>query len=271
VAPVIAPALPGEGRWSRTGRIVRGAPPVLVTTYRPDPAYPRTVAYVAWIDATRTRLALYPGRYEPPSSLPRGPMEVPPAARRRLVATFNSGFTYRDGRGGFFANGHAYTPLSRNLATLVGYRDGSIDVVSWQAGPVPRSDIVFARQNLPLLVSDARPSRALRSGRDWGATLGNATRVWRSGIGVDARGNLIYVAADYQTADSLAALLIHAGAVRAMQLDINSEWPSFNTYARPYAGDPTRFVPNAQQSATRYLVPDDRDFFAVFARASVRG
>ena len=29
---------------------------------------------------------------------------------------------------------------------------------------------------------------------------------------------------------------------------------------------PSKVVPNVQQSATRYLVPDDRDFFAVYRR-----
>jgi len=266
VAPVITPALSLEGAWEATGPTVRGRPPVLVTTFRPQVDYPRIVAYLAWIDSTRTRLELFPGRYEPPSHLPRGSMDVPQAMRRNLVATFNSGFTYGDGHGGFFANGRSYTPLTRGYATLVGYRDGSVNIVSWRRGPTPSRDIAFARQNLPLLVAGGHPSAALRSGGGWGATLGNAVRVWRSGVGIDRRGNLIYAAADYQTADTLAALLIHAGAVRAMELDINSEWPSFNTYLNWGAGSPTRFVPNTQQSANRYLVPDDRDFFAVFRR-----
>ena len=80
IAPVIRPSLPGEGVWRSTQRVVAGAPPVLVTTFRTDPVYPRIVAYVAWFDHTRTQLALYPGRYEPPNASPRGPMEVPPDA-----------------------------------------------------------------------------------------------------------------------------------------------------------------------------------------------
>ena len=65
VRPVLRPPLAGEGAWRSTGHRVAAAPPVLVTTYRPDPSYPRMVAYVAWIDHSRTSLALYPGRYEP--------------------------------------------------------------------------------------------------------------------------------------------------------------------------------------------------------------
>ena len=33
----------------------------------------------------------------------------------------------------------------------------------------------------------------------WGYTLGGLTRVWRTGVGIDSRGNLIYVVADGQT------------------------------------------------------------------------
>ena len=53
------------------------------------------------------------------------------------------------------------------------------------------------------------------------------------GVGVDARGDLLYAAADNQTAESLALILQRAGAVRAMELDINSEWVTFNFYGGP--------------------------------------
>jgi hypothetical protein len=64
----------------------------------------------------------------------------------------------------------------------------------------------------------------------------------------------------------LARILKRAGAVRAMQFDINPEWPSLITYKHQHGLDPTKVVPNVQQPATRYLVPDDRDFFAVYRR-----
>src|SRR6202035_2943023 len=92
-----------------------------------------------------------------------------------------------------------------------------------------------ARQTLPLIVEGGRPNPNLSDGPQWGATLGNAIRVWRSGLGVDAQGNLIYAAANYQTVASLAKILIHAGAVRAMELDINSYWVSFISYRFPGA------------------------------------
>jgi Phosphodiester glycosidase len=266
IRPLLVPALPGEGVWRAVGPAVDGSPPLLVTTFRPSASYPRVVAYVAWIDHTQSQLALYPGRYEPPSSLPRGPMQVPYGERWRLLATFNSGFTYQDGHGGFAVDGRTYTPLEQGNGTLVEYANGRMNVVSWRGGSMLGPNVVFARQNLPLIVDHGRPTPNLSNGPEWGATLGNAILVWRTGVGIDRHGNLIYAAADYQTVGTLAQILVHAGAVRAIELDINSEWPSFITYGHRGGLVPSKLVPNGQQPATRYLAPDDRDFFALYRR-----
>ena len=264
LAPILRPRLSGEGVWRSTGRVVNGASPVLVTSFRSEAAYPRIVAYVAWFDHTRTQLALYPGRYEPPRATPRGPMEVPHSQRWRLLSTFNSGFLNRDSRGGFFINGNTAAPFRQGQGTVVAYKSGRVDVVSWTAGPTPPSNVVLAQQNLPLIVAHGKPNPLLSDGSLWGSTLGNAVRVWRSGIGIDRHGNLIYAAANDQTAASLADILIHAGVIRAIELDINAEWPSLITYGRGGVGYATKVVPNNQQTISRYLVPDDRDFFAIY-------
>jgi hypothetical protein len=264
VQPVISPALPNEGIWQPTGPDVAGGPPVLVTDFRPEPSYPRMVAYVAWFDHTRTQLAYYPGRYEPPRAAVRGPAQVPVGQRGRLVATFNAGFIFTDGRNGSSNNGLTNEPLKDGLATLVGYRDGRVDIVIWHGGPDPGPQYAFTRQSLPPIVWDNQLNPALKNRGMWGATLGNAVRVWRTGAGIDSAGNLIYAAANGQTVESLARLLQRAGAIKAMQLDINPEWPSLITYRHQPGLVPDKIVPNWQQSATRYLVPDDRDFFAVY-------
>jgi hypothetical protein len=266
IKPVFAHPLPGEGIWRRTGPLVDGAPPVLVTTFRTEVAYPRIVAYVGWFDHTRTALAWYPGRYEPPNAPVRGPMMVPDSQRWRLLATFNGGFTYSDGWNGSSINGRIYEPLKVGLATLIGYRDGRVDIRTWTGGPAPGPQIAFARQSLPLIIDNGRLNPALNDSSQWGFSLGNAVRVWRTGVGIDRRGYLIYAAADDQTVITLARILQRAGAVRAMQFDINPEWPSLITYTHRGGLGPTKIVPNVQQAATRYLVPDDRDFFAVYIR-----
>lgn len=266
ITPVFAHRLPGEGVWKPTGAPIGGKPPVLVTTFRTERDYPRIVAYVAWFDHTRTAIGYYPGRYEPPSATLRGPMDVPHGQRWRLLATFNSGFIYRDGLNGDALNGHTNEPLKQGLATLVAYKNGRVDVVGWDGGPTPGPAIAWARQSLPLIIDHGRLSPKLSDSTAWGYTLGNAVRVWRTGVGVDRRGNIIYAAADYQTVTTLARILQRAGAVRAMELDINPEWPTLITYRHRRGLLPTRVVPNYQQPPTRYLVPDDRDFFAVYRR-----
>jgi Phosphodiester glycosidase len=266
VKPVFPHPLPGEGVWVRSGPLVDGGPAVLLTTFRTELDYPRIVAYVAWFDHTRTALALYPGRYEPPSAVVRGPMSVPQDQRWRLLATFNGGFTYIDGGNGSAVNGQTNEPLKDGLATLVGYRDGKVNIVDWKGGPDVRPNVVFARQSLPPIIWNGKLNPALNDSSQWGATLGNAVRVWRTGVGIDRRGNVIYAAADYQTVITLAQILRRAGAVRAMQFDINPEWPTLIAYGHDGGLVPAKIVPNVMQPATRYLVPDDRDFFAVYRR-----
>ena len=267
IKPVFAHPLPGEGVWRGTGvPLVRGRPPVLVATFRTEVDYPRIVAYVAWFDHTRTALAWYPGRYEPPHAPTRGPMMVPYGERWRLLATFNGGFTHIDGNNGSAIDGVTNEPLVDGLATLLAYRDGRVDIRTWRGGANVGPGIAFARQSLPLIVVDGKLSPKLDNSTEWGHTLGNAVRVWRTGVGIDRRGNIIYAAANDQTVFTLARILRRAGAVRAMQFDINPEWPTLITYAHNHGLVTTEVVPNPMQPPTRYLVPDDRDFVAVYRR-----
>ena len=267
ISPLIHPALPGEGVWVPTETWSGADPPVQIAQFRSDPLYPQMVAGVAWINPRRTSIVLYPGQLEPSIPLPhRGPEEVPPALRPRLLATFNSGFKLEDSQGGYAIDGQVDKPLVAGMATFLHYTDGQVNIISWPGWSHLPAGADYARQNLPLIVENGRPNPNLNDGPQWGATLGNAIRVWRSGVGIDAHGNLIYAAANDQTVGSLAEILIRAGAIRAMQLDINSYWVTFNSYARPDAGSPSALLTSMTRPVTRYLSPDDRDFFAVYLR-----
>jgi len=269
IEPVFAHPLPGEGIWKPTGPPVDGGPPVLVTSFRPEAEYPELLAYVAWFDQKRTAVAYYPGRYEPPDSTVRGPMMVPDGQRWRLLATFNGGFTHEDGENGSSVDGHVNEPLRDGKATLVGYGDGRVQIVKWSGGPKPGPDVAWTRQSLAPIVWDGRLNPGLNTNPnspEWGFTLGGVTRVWRTGAGIDRRGNLIFMAAEGQTVISLAKALEHAGAVRAMELDINPDWHTLITYTHAHGLAPRMVEPQPNQPADRYLVPDDRDFFAVYKR-----
>lgn len=266
IKPLIHPALKGEGVWHAASATAGREPPVLLTSFRSDPEYPQFVAGIAWIDSKRTHLAYVPGLAEPPEISHRGPAEVPPALRDHLVATFNGGFPLETSNAGLVYRGETVESMVNGIATLVEYRDGRIDIVSWAHGPNPGPHVWFAKQNLPPIVYEGKLNPNLGDGPEWGATVNNAVRVWRSGLGIDRRGDLIYAAANYQTVGSLAEILKRAGAVRALELDINEDWTSFITYRHPGAVEPSNLLPEMFRPATRYLTPDERDFFAVYAK-----
>jgi hypothetical protein len=271
IKPPIHPPLPGEGIWKPASATGGRRPPVLLTTFRSDPEYPQFVAGVAWINSERTRLAYVPGLDEPPELEDRGPAEVPPGRRGEIAATFNGGFPLETSNAGLVYRGEAIAPMVDGIATLIEYRDGRIDIRPWEHGESVPHEVWFAKQNLPPIIDEGKLNPNLSDGPEWGATVNNAIRVWRSGLGVDRRGNLIYAAANYQTVESLAKILQRAGAVRAMELDINEDWTSFITYRHPGAREPSNLLPEMLRPATRYLTPDERDFFAVYVKKGRAG
>jgi hypothetical protein len=266
VKPLIHPALPGEGVWKPASATAGKRPPVLLTTFRSDPEYPQFVAGVAWIDTGRTHLEYVPGLAEPPELENRGPAEVPPSRRDRIAATFNGGFPLETSNAGLIYRGRVREAMVNGIATVVEYRDGRIDIVRWEHGEEGSGHVWFAKQNLPPIIYAGKLNPNLSDGPEWGATVNNAIRVWRSGLGIDRRGNLIYAAANYQTVESLAKVLQRAGAVRALELDINEDWTSFISYRRPGAKEPSNLLPEMFRPDTRYLEPDERDFFAVYVK-----
>jgi hypothetical protein len=195
---------------------------------------------------------------------------VPQDQRWRLLATFNAGFIYAQGHNGSTDNGGVNEPLSNGNATLVGYRNGDIAIVKWRRGADAGSNVAWARQSLAPIVWNGRLNPGLNTDPNsyqWGYTLGGVGFVWRTGVGIDRHGNLLFVAADKQTVVSLARILQHAGAVRAMEFDINPYWHTLITYTHQHGHlVPTMVEPQPAQPVTRYLARDNRDFFAVYRR-----
>jgi hypothetical protein len=251
--------------WRQLDTWFHAKPSILVNSFAPNQQVPTVIAYAAWLRTSTTDLALYPGYKGPgPSTLNRGPEEVPLDGRGRLLATFNSGFYEADAAGGFYANKTLYDPMVNGLATVVRYTNGTVNITKWTGGATPGPTIVMARQNLQLLVNNFRPTPQSVDNQLWGLTLGGVPSVWRSALGLDTQGNLIYVAAPEQTSTSLARIMVQLHVVRAMQLDINPEWPIFATYANRGAVGASLFVPNPNQIANRFLYPSTKDFFAIF-------
>ncbi len=154
---------------------------------------------------------------------------------------------------------------------MVYYRDGKVAVGVWGRDVRMTAQVLGVRQNLKLIVDHgAIPASVDQNVQSqWGATLGGGYYVWRSGIGVTADGRIVYAYGPALSVRTLAGLLQHAGAIRAMELDINPTWMSYMYYRpTPSAADPTpaNLLPTQQESAMRYYSINSRDFTAVFAR-----
>ena len=254
-------ALPRPGVWTPIGMSVNGTPLLTATLLQGRPAAPLTG--VVRIAAGLTRPVLYAGLVEPGGSWPNQGAVAPPL-RAFLVAAFNSGFhTYASG-GGWYDHGRTAVPLRAGAASLVVTADGSATVGMWGRDVSLTPDVVSVRQNLGLLVDHAANLSATAS---WGATLGHVTYTWRSGLGVDAAGNLLYAGGPGLDAFSLAQVLIQAGAVRAMELDINPAFVGFAFYT-PFGGGigGTDLVPGMAYSPGHWLSGSARDFIAIFVR-----
>ena len=251
--------------WSSRDTWAGHGPVIALLNFHPLGQAPGVVATAGWIRTAATDLGLYLG-YEGPgaTSLPRGPEEVPAAGLSRLLATFNSGFYEQDAGAGFYTNHTLYFPLVKGLATVVRYTNGTVGITSWQGGARPGPTVEMARQNLPLLVNKSLPTPLSAHNSSWGLTLHGVPAVWRSALGIDKNGNLIYAAAPDQTSASMASVMVQLHCVRAMELDINPEWPIFVTYAGPGATGPTLDVANPNQIPSRFLYSSTKDFFAVF-------
>jgi hypothetical protein len=220
--------------------------------------------------ADRTSFALHAGSQDPPGAAASvGPTAGPAIARAeaaRLIAAFNGGFKVATGSGGFQAAGHLVIPLRRSFASLVIDRNGDAHVGVWgQDLPYRGERIWSVRQNLQPLVMSGRPSPLINDLAAWGVTLGGVPQVARSAVGQDARGNLRYAASMHALPPDLATSLLEAGAVRAMELDINPYWVQLASTPRP-GGPLVAGIPNQERPGNQFVVGWTRDFVTVFAR-----
>lgn len=268
LATVVTPSLPNEGKY-KVIVTSHGMPLVQVAYLRPDALHTSYLSAVVWMSGKHTRLVQHPGQSDP-GKLPLWSTKssLVNSSASGLVAAFNGGFKIKDARGGFYQNGHTFGTLTPGAASLVVYKNGKSAIGAWGSDVSMTPDVVSVRQNLQLLISNGQLAKnldvAVRA--NWGTTVGASTDVWRSGIGVTANGDLVYAAGDALSARSLATLLLHAGVVRAMQLDINKSWISYMWYT-PNSGS-TLLTPHKildfQRPANRYFFTTSRDFFAVY-------
>ena len=186
-----------------------------------------------------------------------------------LIAAVNGGFklTYRDV--GFMSGGHVAVALKSGLASIVTYTDGRTDIGAWRAGVPTAGKTVFSvLQNQRLLVDRGVAPSSVSDCiiACWGETIGSRTAVARSGLGVTANGQLVWAAGEQLLPAQLTGALIHAGAIRAIELDINPDWVAGYLYPHHRGGpSPVPVVPGQLGISGKLLEPASRDFLAIVA------
>ena len=282
LAPVDAAPAPGEGMWTPEGRDVGGVPAVYETDLVPPGG--ASAAGIAWMDTKLLSARLYSGSKSPGGGPYFFTAPIQPAQAATLIAAFNGGFLMKDAHGGYYTEGRTVYPLVAGAASLVIDADGSVTVGAWGTDVTMTPNVTAVRQNLVPLVAAGQPTAAAASPdwHAWGNTCAATTcsssvpgieNQWRSGAGVTADGALLYVAGPALDPLQLAQLLARAGAVRAMELDINPSWPVFATYA-PAPGVPaapangTSLHPSSVRGPETFFTPAwARDFVTMSARA----
>jgi hypothetical protein len=223
------PAFPGEGEWNRIYNGTSGA--LLAKTFvRPDPQRSYAMAYLVKMNMNNLILSAVAGIVEPGEKENPGPGKIPTDIQKgnALIAAFNGGFQKKDGHYGMIVGQKVYLPLQKNLATLVIYSNAKPKIINYTGQDLGQNAIAV-RQNGPLLLENSKDVTSSNEWdmETWGLTTTNSMYTWRSGIGVTQDGNLVYAAGPSLVPQTLAIALKAAGAINAMQLDINPVWVRF--------------------------------------------
>ena len=248
-----SPRLPGEGVWDATDMPTdeNGWPVMYRTSYRPSIEYPNAIVHMLLFDMRRIRMKLYIGSGEP--GAPRGASKVEPDMVSRLLAITNGLWKQRhSGGAGAIYQGEVLRPMVQGMATLVTYKDNSVDILEWNDG-IPISIIQDARQLRHLIVKDGHVvTSVVKHGRQvdseiglgfllsenyqeapyygWGGYWNQGPRhtsgsEWfiatRSAFGIRPDGNLVFAAGYHISTKDLARALVLAGCVRALHGDAN--------------------------------------------------
>lgn len=253
---------PGLNHWVVLTQTSRGAAVDGRVVRLPDGAVVTVVRFRAGL----TSFALHAGSQDPGpvAGSPHGD-RVTHRERPHLVAAFNGAFKLSAGTGGYEQDRHVIASLRRGLATFVIDAAGRASVGVWgQTVPLSGDPVNSAVQNLSPLVRDGRLSPYIDDRTSWGATLGGALMVARSGVGEDAHANILYAASMSASPRDLATALASTGSLTAIEFDINPEWVQLDLAARPggplYVG-----IPSQQRPVRQLLEGWTRSFVTVLA------
>lgn len=305
----LTPRLQGEGEWQSQGMPVGpdGQPTIYKTSYRPSTQYANAIVHMLLFDMSRLTVNLYIGSTEPGGSVRTS--TVPIEERPSLVAVTNALWKQKhSGEAGTIYRGQELKRLAPGMATLVVYKDGSVDILEWNEG-IPSSIVQDAKQLRHLIVKDGKVVDSIIKGgrrsdpeiglgyllvedesagyQNWygygGYGYGSSPPQhtdgpdWfiatRSAFGIRPDGNLVFAVGHHISTRDLAKALVLAGCERAIHGDANPHNVLGNIYHYDQEGvirKKAKLSPDQKTyTLDRYVDKSyTSDFFGFFTRSS---
>ncbi len=282
-----SPGMPGEGVWDSSGSPLdpSGKPIIQRTFYRPSVEFPNAIVYMMVIDMSKVYMQYYVGSQEPAANIASS--EVESSMRAKIMAVTNAMWMQRHSRGaGAIFRGKVVYPMVNGMATLIVYKDGSVDIQEW--GPdIPVHLVRDARQLRHLIVKNGMIVQSVfRNGRIEDSEIGlgfllggggknfDGKHFWfvahRSAFGIRKDGNLVFAIGHHIGSKDLAKALVLAGCERGMHADANPHNIVGNIYLRDGGGNlvnKIRLSPEqSKYTLKRYDDGYTKDFFAFFPK-----
>lgn len=284
----LSPKLDGEGVWTSQDLPAGsdGRPLVYKTSYRPSLDFPNAVVYMAMMDMNRLSTRLFIGQTEP------GIYQISYKPERedlsRIVAITNAMWMQQHARGaGAIFRGQVVYPMVKGMATLVVYRDDSVDVLDW-TDEIPLSLVRDARQLRHLIVKDgAVVEEVVKHGKIEQAEIGlggflidaqgkntMGNKFWylanRTAFGIRDDGNLVFAMGHHVGTRDLAKALVLAGCKRAIHGDANIHNIVCNFFFRDEKNKIVKrdklSPEQLQYTMKRYDQGHAKDFFAFYEK-----
>ncbi|MDD3471468.1 MAG: hypothetical protein PHS86_01670 [Syntrophaceae bacterium] len=283
-----SPKLEGEGVWTAqdTPTGSDGKPLAYKTVYRPSVDFPTSIVYMAVFDISRMKTRLFIGQTEP--GIYQISHSPEPESLSRIVAITNAMWMQQHARGaGAIFRGQVVYPMVPGMATLVVYKDDSVDVLEW-TNEIPLSLVRDARQLRHLIVKDGKVVEEIfKNGKATDSEIGlggflvdNEGRstmsndYWflanRTAFGIREDGNLVFAMGHHISTKDLAKALVLAGCKRAIHGDANIHNIVCNFYFRDSNNKIVkrdRLSPEQlQYTMKRYDQGYSKDFFAFYEK-----
>lgn len=236
-------AAPGDGMWMPIvdPRRPSEATHLFKMLLHPDPTRSWAEVFLVAVDLRNSRLVPIPGYQEPQSETKEGnekmrhrtparPAVIPSVDHEELLGGFNGGFRAEHGHWGMMVGGVTLLAPRAHGCTIAAYPGDKLRIGTWTKLADTRADMVWFRQAPPCMAEDGKlhPGLVDPGNAAWGATIEGDTVIRRSAIGLDATGEVLFVAiTNSTTAKALATAMQQAGAANVAQLDVNWSYPKF--------------------------------------------